>query len=174
MKIVDFLQGKWLGHPVHPAVVHLPAGLWPVACVLDLVARTGAGGGNLELLAVYCVGFGLIGALAAIPTGAADWAGIKQEKPAWKLGLYHMVLNLLATAVWSVNFGLRLVTFGQHVVTLPVLVTSVAGTLLVLTGGYLGGLLVFDHGISVARLSKKKWRRIAVHGGARVPDEKQS
>ena len=27
VKLVDILQGKWLGHPLHPAVVHLPLGL---------------------------------------------------------------------------------------------------------------------------------------------------
>ena len=26
--IKAFLQGKWLGHPLHPAMVHLPTGAW--------------------------------------------------------------------------------------------------------------------------------------------------
>jgi hypothetical protein len=38
--------------------------------------------------------------------------------------------------------------------------------------GYLGGLMVYDHGISVARQSKAKWRQLAEAGRARVPEEK--
>jgi hypothetical protein len=31
--------------------------------------------------------------------------------------------------------------------------------------------MVYDYGISVARLSKKKWRKIAHAGGANLPPE---
>ena len=31
MSLKDLLQGKWLGHPLHPALVHVPTGLWPAA-----------------------------------------------------------------------------------------------------------------------------------------------
>jgi hypothetical protein len=39
-----------------------------------------------------CNSFGLVTALLAVPPGLADWAEIKKEKPAWKMGLYHMAL----------------------------------------------------------------------------------
>jgi len=32
--------------------------------------------------------------------------------------------------------------------------------------------MVFDHGIGVARASKKRWREMAARGGARLADEK--
>jgi hypothetical protein len=31
--------------------------------------------------------------------------------------------------------------------------------------------MVYDYGISVARMSKKKWRKIAEAGGANLPQE---
>src|SRR5690606_13059817 len=37
VKLLDLLHGKWLGHPLHPAIVHVPIGLWTVACVLDVI-----------------------------------------------------------------------------------------------------------------------------------------
>jgi hypothetical protein len=43
---------------------------------------------------------------------------------------------------------------------------------LVVVSGYLGGRMIYDHGISIARLSKDKWRSIAEAGGANLPDEK--
>jgi hypothetical protein len=37
-----------------------------------------------------------------------------------------------------------------------------------LVSGYLGGRMVFAYGVSVARLSKDKWRKIAEEGGSRT------
>jgi uncharacterized membrane protein len=173
VKLVDFLQGKWLGHPLHPAIVHVPIGAWIAACVLDILAFTRWHQPAFSRLAFYCVALGLAVVLAAVPTGLAEWTAIKKEKPAWRLALYHLILNVLATAAWTVNFALRARTIDtSEPVSQAILVTSIAGTLLVLIGGYLGSLMVFDQGIAVARLSKKKWRAIAARGGARLPEEK--
>lgn len=168
MKIVEILQGKWLGHPVHPAVVHLPVGLWTVACALDIAVRANVAPPGASQIAMYCVGVGLVAVVFAVPTGFADWSSIKRGKPAWKIGLVHMLLNAVAVVVWAVNLWLRIQTENAG----AVLITSMLGTALVFAGGYLGALMVFDHGVSVARLSKKKWRAIAIRGGANVPEEK--
>lgn len=174
MKLVEFLQGKWLGHPLHAALVHVPVGGWLVACALDVSRGAGWGGAVNARLALWCVGAGLAGAMLAIPTGVADWSSIKKEKRAWKLGLYHMLLNLGAGLVWAVNFGLRFMRRDEAVpdLTPAILITSIAGTLLVLVSAYIGSLMVFDHGIWVARTSKQKLRPIAVRAGSRVPEEK--
>src|SRR4051794_16059982 len=88
----DFLQGKWLKHPLHPILVSLPLGLWPAALVFDLLSYT-PGGGNIMVRTSFCaIVLGLVGALLAVPTGLADWWDIKRERPAWKIGLIHMSL----------------------------------------------------------------------------------
>lgn len=173
MKLTEFLQGKWLGHPLHPALVHLPIGAWTAACVLDIIGRIGGPNADLARLAIYFVGAGLFFAVLAVPTGIADWSGIKREKPAWKLGLFHLSGNALAAFVWCGNLGLRLRALDPpEPTTAPILLTSLLGTLLLAASGYLGKLMVFDHGISVARKSKKKWRAIAGRSGARLAPEK--
>jgi uncharacterized membrane protein len=170
VKFVEILQGKWLGHPLHPAIVHVPIGAWFLACAMDLA---GTAGWQTELaarIATFGAGAGLAFVLIAVPTGIAEWSAIKRDKPAWRIALWHMLLNVLATAIWATNFGLRL--HATHI-SRAVLITSVAGTLVVLVSGWLGSLMVFDQGIGVARLSKKKWRAIAAAGGARLPEEKR-
>ena len=173
MKPIEILQGKWLGHPAHPALVHIPLGLWLGACVLDIAIACGARAAVLPQLAYYAVLVGLLGTLVVVPTGIADWASIKRERPAWKLGLYHLLLNAAAAAVWLINFFLRreCLHTGEPVTGL-ILALSIIGALLLVVSGYLGSLLAFDHGISVARLSKKKWRKLAAEGGANLPEEK--
>jgi Predicted membrane protein (DUF2231) len=50
-------------------------------------------------LSFYAIAFGLIASLLAVPAGLVDWTGIKKEKPAWKIGLYHLALNVVVTAL---------------------------------------------------------------------------
>jgi uncharacterized membrane protein len=74
--------------------------------------------------------------------------------------------------LFAINLGLRAQTFREatKVAGTPLLL-SVVGTALLVGSAYLGGLMVYEYGISVARMSKKKWREIAEAGGANVPPE---
>ena len=123
-------------------------------------------------MSFYAIIFGLVASLLALPTGLLDWSGIKKEKPAWKIGLYHMVLNLVVALLFAVNLGFRWQTFrdATQVAGTPLLL-SVVGTALLIGSAYLGGMMVYQYGISVARMSKKKWRKIAAAGGANLPPE---
>jgi uncharacterized membrane protein len=173
MKASDFFKGKWLGHPLHPALVHLPTGLWPAALVFDLLSQAGLGNVMVQL-SFFCIALGLLAALAAVPAGIFDWSEIKKEKTAWKIGVWHMALNLLAALLFAANLGLRIGTFQTgSVVPMPAVVLSAIGVFLVMVSGYLGGQMVYSHGIGVARMSKKKWRMMAEKGGSNVPPESE-
>ena len=81
-------------------------------------------------LSFYAIAFGLAAALLAVPTGLLDWSGIKKEKPAWKIGLYHMALNLLVALLFAINLALRWPTFREAtVVNKTQLLLSAIGTL---------------------------------------------
>ncbi len=169
--MIDFLQGKWLKHPLHPALVHIPTALWPSALLFDVISQFQPENVFVQL-AFYAILFGLLVALLAIPTGYADWTDIRPEKPAWKLGLYHMILNVLVSILWGINLALRLSRLQTDTsVPLGLVGLSAIATLLLLVSGYLGGRMIYAYGINVARLSKKKWRKIAQEGEAVVPPE---
>jgi uncharacterized membrane protein len=168
----DFLQGKWLGHPLHPALVHLPVGLLTAALLFDVLSRVGVGGNAMVQTSFYCIALGLLVALLAAPAGLADWLDIKSDKPAYNIGLWHMGLNVLVVVSWAINLGLRWDNFrSQDKVDAGPVVFSIFGTALLIISGYLGSLMVFDQGIGIARMSKRKWRKLAVAGGANVPPE---
>jgi len=170
--LLDFLKGKWLKHPLHPIIVHVPMAMWPGALIFDLLTQWQIGGNAMVRLSFYAIIFGLVASLLAVPTGLLDWTGIKKEKPAWKIGLYHMSLNLIVALLFAINLGLRLHTFREatRVEGGPLLLSAI-GTLLLVASAYLGGMMVYEYGISVARMSKKKWRKIAEAGGANVPPD---
>lgn len=145
-------------------------GLWPSALVFDLLANFGPGGNALVRISFCAILAGLVAALAAIPTGLADWLEIKPDKPAWKIAIFHMIANSAGATVWLANLLVRLESLDTaRSVSGLALGLSVAGTLLVAFSGYLGGQMVYDQGIGIARTSKSQWRRIAKQGGARLP-----
>jgi uncharacterized membrane protein len=54
------------------------------------------------------------------------------------------------------------------------LTLTIVGVALLSVSGYLGGRMVYDQGIGIARISKKRWREVALRGNARVPEETKS
>lgn len=167
----DFLQGKWMGHPLHAAVVHVPMGLWPAAFLFDLLNLAGVSPEFLGLVSFLAILLGLLAVLLAVPTGWMDWMEIKREKPAWKLGLAHMIINGLASLVWLVNLIVRIPGLGEaERVTGTAVGLSAFGFVFLAIGAWLGGRMVFDQGTSIARSSKEKLRKAAEEGGANLPD----
>ncbi|WP_299761265.1 Rieske 2Fe-2S domain-containing protein [uncultured Pontibacter sp.] len=139
--IKNALHGKWLGHPLHPAITDVPVGAWTTAAVLD----------GLELMgkekytpgADAAVAVGLVGALGAAVTGLADWTGTRKERR--KLGMLHGMLNAGATALYATSLLLRRRKRTRGVgIGLAML-----GYGVVSAGAYLGGHLVFGKQVGV-------------------------
>jgi uncharacterized membrane protein len=166
MGLKDLLQGKWLGHPLHPALVHVPTGLWPAALIFDLVNYFGPHTIALARVSCACIGLGILAALLAIPTGLADWWEIKPDKPARTLGWWHMGLNVCVFALMAASLWMR--CHGAEGSATPIILCA-AGTAILFVSGYLGGRMVYEYGTGVARMSKDKWRRMAREGHAHVP-----
>lgn len=171
----DFLQGKWLKHPLHPILAHMPMALWPAALLFDILSLFGVGGNAMVQTSFYCIGFGLVAVLGAIPTGLADWWDIKPGKPARTLGLYHLALNATITVIQLINLVVRLdnLKSAQAVSTVQ-LILSLLSVLTLFVSGYLGGRMVYDQGISIARNSKGEWRKRAERAGNAVPKKEES
>jgi uncharacterized membrane protein/nitrite reductase/ring-hydroxylating ferredoxin subunit len=145
------LEGKFLKHPLHPVLVHLPIGLFFLSFLFDLATKADAGNGYVRA-AFYSMLVGVIGALAAALPGFADYTDIRQDHPAKKTATQHMVLNLVAVALYIVNLLLRRGSNLNAASTpWPALILSLAGLGLINYSGYLGGVLVYDDGIGVGR-----------------------
>lgn len=172
--IKDFLQGKWLKHSLHSIVVTLPLGLWTMSLVFDLWSRIGDGSRAAVTVAFWAITGGLIGVLAAVPTGLAEWLGIKPGKPARKIGLLHAAGNATAALLWLVNLILRIKLLEATTQT-PwwAILLSVVGVILVLGSAYLGGRMVYGYGVGVARFSKEELRAEAEAAGSHLPAEKK-
>jgi uncharacterized membrane protein len=69
---LDFLKGRWLKHPLHPIVVHVPMAMWPSALIFDLLSQWQIGWNAVVRLSFYAIIFGLVASLLAFNAGLAN------------------------------------------------------------------------------------------------------
>ena len=145
-------------HPIHPMLVVLPLGLWIVALVFDIVYAV-TGNQLWRTVAFWNIGAGIIGALLAAIPGFVDYLDL--EGRARRLGTYHMILNLLAVALYAVNFFIRMRVDGESWWPLAL---SVIGVIGIGVSGWLGGEMVYVERVGVkeeARRTEERRRHVA-------------
>ena len=90
------------GHPFHPILVTIPIGAWVTSLVFDIASHVVDDAAFLNRGALWLLGIGVLGALAAASVGFLDLLVIPTGTVAFRTGLWHMSLMLLVT----VGFGL--------------------------------------------------------------------
>ncbi|MGH7766129.1 MAG: DUF2231 domain-containing protein, partial [Candidatus Binatia bacterium] len=136
-------------HPIHPMLVAVPIGLWVFSLVADLIGLAGWSPEIWHDVAFYTMAGGVVGALLAAIPGFIDFFSITDPNVR-RLGVYHMAVNLTAVAVFIVNLYLRWDSLGGAI--FPI-VLSVFGVALLAVAGWLGGELVYVHGMGVEQKS---------------------
>jgi nitrite reductase/ring-hydroxylating ferredoxin subunit/uncharacterized membrane protein len=142
-KIRNFLNGTWLGEPLHVVLTDVPIGAWSVAIMfdaLDLIRNRR----EFALAADTSLAIGLMGAAGAAVTGITDWSDV--DPPARRLGLIHGLLNVGVTALFTTSLILRrrkLRTGGR--------VSAALGYALLSFSAHLGGKMVYEQRVGVDR-----------------------
>ena len=142
-KIRNFLNGTWLGEPLHVVLTDVPIGAWTVTIVfdaLDLIRQRR----EFALAADTSLAIGLLGAAGAAVTGITDWSDV--DPPARRLGLIHGLLNVGVTALFTTSLLLRkkkLRTGGR--------VSAALGYALLSLSAHLGGKMVYEQRVGVDR-----------------------
>ena len=165
-KTRDFLNGTWLGEPLHVVVKDAPIGAWTMAMVFDLLDLLGTRS-EFALAADTSIAVGLVAAAGAAITGLTDWSDV--DPPARRTGFIHGLLNISATALFATSFVLRkqrLRTGGRIAAAVGYGVMSYAA--------HLGGKLVYEHRVGVDRTDGQAFppEFLAVLPEAQLPDGK--
>src|SRR5918992_4097952 len=142
--VKDFLNGKWLGHPVHGALTDLPVGIFTLAIVFDLL--------DLREAADISVWLGILGMLGAAVAGLADYSDTDGHPR--MVATVHATIMVVALLVYLVSAVMRLGAPADR--TVPIVVGIVA-YLLLTTGAYIGGELVYSLGNMVSRHAWRFW-----------------
>ncbi|MBC5806449.1 MAG: hypothetical protein DLM53_11660 [Candidatus Eremiobacter antarcticus] len=131
-------------HPLHPVLVAFPIGLLIFSLVCDLIGLSKPDNTAWGTVALYSMVGGIIGALVAAIPGLIDLLALK-DPAVKKIGVRHMVINLIVVALFAIDAWLR---FRGTTSGLP-LTISIVGVILLLVSGWLGGEMVYVHGVAV-------------------------
>lgn len=134
-------------HPLHPALVHFPVACWSLAVMTDFAglwlgepAWRWSGG----LLVVGCVI-----ALAAMLAGLFELPRVP-EGSAMRVAYWHMGVMLLAGTLFGARLLLRLEGLRPLAPNTVSLLLDAGGFICLIAGGWLGGKLVYQHGVGRA------------------------
>ena len=140
------------GHPLHPPLTDATIGIYTFATVAGLVEvvgitdRNGAIGWWLGLI------FGLVATVPTALAGLADWLTIKWRSELWWTATWHLLAMVTATVFFLLA---AIFAHGGYVdgqVTAGALVLTIVAFALLTLGGWLGGAIVFTHGMRVLNL----------------------
>ena len=135
------------GHPVHPMLIPFPLALWVTSFVVDILFYF-LRHPTLLVIAKLLIAAGCLGAIAAAIPGFIDWLAIKNGEVK-KIANWHARLNVAALVVFAISLFLRMGSYSGLVgrrLTIPFLL-SLVGVILISISGWLGGELVFRHGV---------------------------
>lgn len=153
--VKDFLNGTWLGHPVHSAVTDVPIGSLIVSVILDLLGQHV--GADVALLAT------ILFMLAAAVAGAADY--VDTDGTARTRATLHSTLMVVALVLLVISLVLR--AGGPADRTIPIALSIVA-FLIVTAGAFVGGDVVYALGNMVSRHAFRgpgtKWIHLDLDG----------
>jgi uncharacterized membrane protein len=143
------------GHPIHPMIIPFPIALWVFSLIADVIYLWRGNPMWRHYVAFYALLGGIIGAAAAAVPGFIDWLSLKNPEVV-KIANWHARLNVIALLIFASSFYLRTdsgAAFVSGSYTIPIAL-SVLGVILISISGYLGGELVFKHGVAVDQQSR--------------------
>ncbi|HJQ00477.1 MAG TPA: Rieske (2Fe-2S) protein [Jatrophihabitans sp.] len=133
-RLTSTASGTPLAHPLHPALVLLPAGSLLSASYLDARGEQAA--------AQRLVLLGLLSALPAALTGATDWSYTQGAER--RVGLVHALANAAGLACYTSSWIAR-----RQRRRVAGTAWALAGAAMLGLGGWLGGHLAYARGVGV-------------------------
>jgi nitrite reductase/ring-hydroxylating ferredoxin subunit len=141
--VSNFLDGVWVGAPLHPALTDVPVGAWTTALLLDSGSVL-SGDKALGAAADRALAVGTIAAVPAAVTGLNDMRDLVGQSR--RIAMVHALVNVLGLSLSAASLAYR--RKGRRGVARGL---SGLGYLTSSTAAHLGGKLSFALGIRVNR-----------------------
>jgi nitrite reductase/ring-hydroxylating ferredoxin subunit/uncharacterized membrane protein len=156
----DFVNGSWLGHPVHPVATDVVLGGAAIVFVFDVAAML-FGVVGLDSAALLAVAVTSLAALSAVATGLTDFKDTHTGDER-NIAFVHGLINVVATLVYLSSLVVRAAATMDSPTAPSVELgrwLSLIGVAFLVVGGYVGGHLVFKYGYMVNRNAFAKGQR---------------
>jgi uncharacterized membrane protein len=140
------------GHPLHPPFTDATIGIYTAATILGILSVAGVSDRNTATAWWLALVIGLIATVPTALTGLADWLGIEWGSPLWRTATIHLLSMVTATLFFLLAAIFGHAGYVDHSVTTGPLVLTLIGFAMLTLGGWLGGSIVYVHGMRVLNL----------------------
>ncbi len=147
----DFLNGSWLGHPLHAVLVDVVVGGFTMLIVLDLlglVLHT-----DVEPAGAIILGLSTLAGVSAVISGLTDYQDTATGDER-NVAVLHGTINVVAVLIYLAALIMRIggSLDGSRFV-------AILGYLVISVGAYVGGHVVFKYGYMVNHNAFAKGKR---------------
>jgi uncharacterized membrane protein len=149
------------GHPIHPPLTDATIGIYTfatVAALADVLSISDDAAAHGWWLALAA---GLITTIATALTGLVDWLSITRGTPLWRTATSHMLAMLSATIFFLIALIVGKDSFDAGDISAGPFILTLIGFALLTLGGWLGGTVVYVHGMRVLNLVEEPAGRAA-------------
>jgi uncharacterized membrane protein len=147
-----FLLKGLPGHPLHPPLTDATIGTYTFATAAAVLSRLGVSEHNMATAWWLALVAGLIVSAPTALAGFVDWLDIPTGTPLWRTATLHLSVMLTATIVFAITAGAGHSDYVDGSIGGGSLILTLVGFGLLTLGGWLGGAIVFVHGMRVLSL----------------------
>jgi len=148
--LVSLVKG-FPGKPSHAPLTDVSVGAYTVGVAMLVVGWFGFEEPAMATGALLAISGGLIVAIPTSLTGLLDWADLDKGTPKRTIANFHLMVMLMATAVFAATWFAQRPGYDDGEVTTLGLVLGLAAFGLLILGGTLGGALAYVYGVRVIK-----------------------
>jgi uncharacterized membrane protein len=143
------------GHPIHPPLTDATIGTYTFATIAAVLSKVGVAEHSAARGWWLALIIGLIITGLTALTGLIDWLAIEWGTELWKTATVHMFAMLTATVFFLVAAIVGHGGYVDQAVTTGSFILTLIGFAVLTLGGWLGGAVVFVHGMRVLDLVRE-------------------
>jgi uncharacterized membrane protein len=148
----SYLVRGFPGHPLHPPLTDATIGIYTLASILGLLGALGVSEASMSKGWWLALVVGLATTAPTALTGLVDWLSLTSGTPLWRTATSHMVAMLTATVFFGLAAILGHRGYAHGDVNGSGLALTLVGFAVLTVGGWLGGSIVYVHGMRVLNL----------------------
>jgi len=149
------------GHAIPPPLTDVTVGAYTIATAFALLSRLGVSEDNTTTVWWLVLVAGLVTTVPTALTGFADWLSIQRGTPLWRTATAHLSAMVTATILFAITAGAGHGDYVDGTISGGSLVLTLVGYAVLILGGWLGGSIVFVHGMRVLNLVEEPAMRAA-------------
>jgi uncharacterized membrane protein len=137
------------GHPLHPPLTDATIGIYTFATIASVLSELGVAEGALAQAWWLALVTGLVVTVPTALSGLAEWLLITRGSDLWKTATLHLAAMVSATVFFLLAAVLGHGCYTERDITAGPFVLTLVAFVLLTTGGWLGGSIVFRYGMRV-------------------------